>query len=122
MNVDEKPYIDGFVAAVPEQNKDKFLEIARQAATIYREHGALQVVETWGDDIPDGEITSFRRAVNAKDGEVVLFSWIMWPSKEARNQGNEAVMNDPRMEMSQEEPPFDAKRMIYGGFQLLLDE
>lgn len=122
MNVNEKRYIDGFVAAVPAQNKDKFLEIARQAATIYREHGALQVVETWGDDIPDGEITSFRRAVNAKDGEVIVFSWIMWPSKEARNKGNEAVMNDPRMEMPQEEPPFDAKRMIYGGFQLLLDE
>jgi uncharacterized protein YbaA (DUF1428 family) len=121
MNVEEKPYVDGFVAAVPEQNKDAYLEIARLAAIVYREHGALKVVETWGDDIPDGEITSFRRAVNAKEGEVVVFAWIMWPSKEARDKGNEAVMNDPRMDIPHE-PLFDSKRMIYGGFQIVLDE
>lgn len=121
MTEQKQPYIDGFVAAIPKRNKDIYLEIAKDAATVFREHGALRVVETWGDDVPDGELTSFRRAVNAKADEVVAFSWIMWPSKEARDKGNEAVMNDPRMEL-QQEPPFDSKRMIYGGFRILLDE
>ena len=121
MSGQELPYVDGFVAAVPAKNREAFIKMAREAASIYREHGALQVVETWGDDVPDGEVTSFRRAVRAREGEVVVFSWITWPSKEARDRGNQAVMNDPRMRMPDEEPPFDGKRLIYGGFQVLLD-
>ena len=121
MTEQDLPYVDGFVAAIPKRNKEIFLKTAKDAAVIFREHGALRVVETWGDDVPDGEITSFRRAVNAEADEVVVFSWVIWPSKEARDRGNEAVMNDPRMDL-QETPPFDGKRMIFGGFQMLLDE
>jgi uncharacterized protein YbaA (DUF1428 family) len=121
MSAEDKPYIDGFVAAIPEKNRDAYLEIAKEAAAVFRDHGALRVVETWGDDVPDGEITSFRRAVNAKDDEVVLFAWIVWPSKAQRDKGNEAAMNDPRLK-GPPEPLFDSKRMIYGGFQVLLDE
>ena len=121
MSDNKKPYIDGFVAAIPESNKDPYLKIAAEAAAVFRDHGALQVVETWGDDVPDGEVTSFRRAVNAKENEVVLFAWIVWPSKEDRDKGNEAVMKDSRM-VGPEKPLFDSKRMIYGGFQVLVDE
>jgi len=122
MKKDSKPYIDGFVAAIPAENREKYLAIAKLAATVFRDHGALQVVEAWGDDVPDGEITSFPRAVKAKDGEVVVFAWILWPSKEARDKGNEAVMSDPRMEMSEDGPPFDSKRLIFGGFELMLEQ
>lgn len=122
MSADKMPYVDGFVAAVPEKNKESFMAMARQAAAVYRDHGALQVVETWGDDVPEGKLTSFWRAVKAEEGEVVVFSWILWPSKEARNKGHEAAMNDPRMQMTDEEPPFDGKRMIFGGFQMVVEE
>lgn len=117
----DRLYVDGYVAAVPEKNKDAYLGMAKEAAAVFRDHGALQVVEAWGDDVPDGEITSFPRAVNAKDGEVVLFAWIVWPSKAKRDKGNEAAMQDPRLQ-GPPEPLFDSKRMIYGGFQVLLDE
>ena len=121
MSEDDKPYIDGYVAAIPEKNKDAYLKIAKEAAAIFRDHGALQVVETWGDDVPDGEITSFPKAVNANDDEVVMFAWIVWPSKAERDKGNEAAMQDPRLQ-GPPIPLFDSKRMIYGGFQVLLDE
>jgi len=122
MDKNDRPYVDGFVAAVPERNKESYLELAKQAAVVFKDHGALQVVEAWGDDVPHGKITSFRRAVIAEDDEVVVFAWIIWPSKEARDRGNEAVMKDPRMVMSPEGAPFDAKRLIFGGFELLLQE
>lgn len=121
MSDNHTPYVDGFVAAIPEKNKDAYLKIAEEAAVVFRDHGALRVVEAWGDDVPEGKITSFRRAVNAEDGEVVLFAWILWPSKAARDRGNEAVMQDARMQ-GPEKPLFDSSRMIYGGFQVLLDE
>ena len=114
-------YVDGFVAAIPEANKDAYVDMAREAATVFRDHGALQVVEAWGHDVPDGEITSFPQAVKAKDGEVVLFAWIVWPSRAVRDKGNESVMQDPRMK-GPAKPLFDSKRMIYGGFQVLVDE
>ena len=113
-------YVDGFVLAVPEEKKEAYRDMARAVAQVYRNHGALQVVECWGDDVPDGETISFRRAVKAEDGEVVLFSWIVWPSREARDTGNEAVMNDPRIQQSMT-APFDPQRMICGGFDVLLD-
>lgn len=113
-------YVDGFVAAIPASNKDAYLEIAKEAAAVFRDHGALSVVENWGDDVPDGELTSFRRAVSAKPDEIVVFSWISWPSKAARDAGNDAVMKDPRM-IGPEKPLFDSQRMIYGGFTVLLD-
>jgi uncharacterized protein YbaA (DUF1428 family) len=114
-------YIDGFVAAVPAANLEAYRKMAREAAAIYREHGALNVVECWGDDVPEGEVTSFHSAVKREPDEVVVFAWIAWPSKEARDEGNSKVMADPRMERGDEVPPFDARRMIYGGFNVIVD-
>jgi uncharacterized protein YbaA (DUF1428 family) len=114
-------YVDGFVMAVPAGNKAGYLEHARKSVPLFKEFGALRIVEGWGDDVPDGKLTDFRRAVQAQEGEVVLFSWIEWPSKAVRDEGMKRMMSDPRMkEMG--DMPFDGKRMIYGGFQPILDE
>ena len=112
-------YIDGFVAAVPTANKQTYLDHARNAAQVFKECGALQVVECWGDDVPEGKLTSFIMAVQRKPDETVVFSWITWPSKAARNEGMKKFMEDPRMTTKQ--MPFDGKRMIYGGFEVILD-
>ncbi len=114
-------YIDGFVAAVPAKNKQTYLEHAKEAAVVFKEHGAVNLVETWGDDVPDGKLTSFPMAVQCQEDEVVVFSWITWPSKEARNIGMQKVMEDERMNDSNNPMPFDGKRMIYGGFQVILE-
>ncbi len=114
-------YVDGFVAAVPTANRDAFLEHAEAAAAVIKEHGALKVVECWGDDVPDGEITSFPMAVKCREDETVLFSWILWPSKEARNEGMKKVMADPRMQPDVNPMPFDGKRVIFGGFEMIVD-
>ncbi len=113
-------YIDGLIAAVPTANKDAYLAHARAADPIFREHGALKCVETWGDDIPDGKVTDFRRAVQATADETIVFSWITWTDKAARDAGWEKVMQDERM--AKMDLPFDGKRMIFGGFSVLLDE
>ena len=113
-------YIDGFVIPVPADKKEAYREVAAMAAPIFMEHGATRVVECWGDDVPDGKVTDFKRAVNAEDGENVVFSWITWPSKAARNAGMAKVMADSRMNMG-DSMPFDGKRMIFGGFEPLLD-
>jgi uncharacterized protein YbaA (DUF1428 family) len=112
-------YIDGFVVAVATANRQTYLAHAKTAADVFREHGALQVVECWGDDVPDGKLTSFPMAVKRQDDETVVFSWIVWPSKAARNEGMKRVMDDARMKNMQ--MPFDGKRMIYGGFEMILD-
>ena len=112
-------YVDGFVVPVPPGKKESYREIAALAATIFKEHGAIRVVECWGDDVPDGKLTDFKRAVNAQAGETVVFSWIEWPSKAARDEGSKKVMSDPRLKM--DDMPFDGKRMIYGGFAVMLD-
>lgn len=116
-------YIDGFVLAVPTANRERFRAMAQRVAKIFADHGALRVIENWGDDVPKGEITDFYRAVQAKEDETVVFSFIEWPSKEARDKGNDAVAADPRMEQVPEEMNLmDSKRMIYGGFVPLVDE
>jgi uncharacterized protein YbaA (DUF1428 family) len=113
-------YIDGFVAAVPTTNQHAYLEHARFAAGLFREFGATRSVECWGDDVKDGETTDFRRAVQAKDDETVVFAWIEWPDKPTRDAGMAKMMEDPRMrDMAM---PFDGKRMIYGGFAPIVDE
>ena len=112
-------YIDGMIAAVPSNKQAAFVEHARATGAIFREHGATRCVETWGDDVPDGKVTDFRRAVQARDGETVVFSWITWPDKAARDAGWEKVMQDPRMHALQ--MPFDGQRMIYGGFAPILE-
>jgi uncharacterized protein YbaA (DUF1428 family) len=114
-------YVDGFVAAVPAENKNKFIEHATVMAAVFKDYGALKVVDTWGDDIPDGEITSFPLAVQRKEGETIVFSWIIWPSKEVRNAGWESAMQDTRMHPDANPMPFDGKRVIYGGFTMVSD-
>ena len=113
-------YIDGFVIPVPTDRKEAYRKLAEQAAAIFKEHGATRIVECWGNDVPGGKITDFRRAVKADAGETVVFSWIVWPSKAARDEGNKKVMADARMQIGSD-MPFDGKRLIYGGFELLLD-
>ena len=109
-------YIDGFVIAVPTANKQKFIEHANQGDSVFLELGATRVLECWGDDVPAGKQTDFQRAVQARDDETVVFSWIEWPDKETRDVGMEKMMKDPRMNPETNPMPFDGKRMIYGGF------
>jgi len=113
-------YIDGFVIPVPADRKQAFRDLAEKTAPIFKDHGALRVVECWGDDIPDGKVTDFKGAVKAEPGETVVFSWVVWPSKAARDAGNEKIMEDPRMQMG-DGMPFDSQRMIFGGFEVLVD-
>ena len=108
-------YIDGFVIAVPNANREQFIEHARTFDAFFLEFGATRVVECWGDDVPDGKLTDFRRAVQAEQDESVVFSWIEWPDKATRDAGMEKIMKDPRMPAAGE-MPFDGKRMIFGGF------
>ena len=114
-------YVDGFVAAVPNANKEAFIKHAKEAAEVFKEYGALKQVECWGDDVPDGEVTSFPMAVKCKPDETVVFSWIIWPSKEKRNEGMGKAMEDPRMDPENSPMPFDGKRVIYGGFEMIFE-
>jgi uncharacterized protein YbaA (DUF1428 family) len=109
-------YVDGFVLAVPKDNIEAYKELARKAGAVWMEHGATAYVETIGDDVPYGELTSFPRAVQAKEDEVVVFSWIVYPSRQKRDEVMRKVMADPRLEGSMKDAPFDGKRMIFGGF------
>ncbi|MDP1667923.1 DUF1428 domain-containing protein [Phaeovulum sp.] len=114
------PYIDGFVVPVPAGNRDAYLEAARKGWNAFQKFGALQMVETLSDNIPDGKKTDFRRAVAAESGEIVAFSWIIWPDKATRETAWEKMMTDPDM-AAMGEMPFDASRMIYGGFAPIFD-
>ena len=114
-------YTDGFVLPVPEEKREAYRELAEKAAAVFKEYGATRVVEAWGDDVPEGKVTDFRRAVKAKDGENIVYSWIEWPSKEARDEGWKKVMADPRMQPDHDNMPFDGQRMFWGGFQPILD-
>jgi uncharacterized protein YbaA (DUF1428 family) len=114
-------YIDGFVVPVPNQKKGAYLEMAALSAPIFKEYGALRVVECWGEEVPDGKVTDFKGAVKAEEGETVVFSWIEWPSKEVRDAGMKKFMEDPRMKAAGD-MPFSGQRMIYGGFATILDE
>jgi len=114
-------YADGYLLAVPTGNREAYRAMAAKAAAVFQEHGATRLVENWGDDVPDGKVTDFRRAVKAEPGETVLFSWVEWPSRAARDAGNAKIMADPRMQPGDTPMPFDGRRMIYGGFAPLLD-
>lgn len=114
-------YIDGFVIAVPQSNKQKFTDHAQTADSVFLELGATRVVECWGDDVPEGKVTDFRRAVQATDDEAVVFSWVEWPDKATRDAAmakmmDGSLMKDPRMDPEKNPMPFDGMRMIYGGF------
>lgn len=108
-------YIDGFVIAVPTANRAAFLDHAQLVDAMLLEWGAIRIVEGWGDDVPTGEVTDFRRAVAATDGEAVVFSWIEWPDKATRDAAMAKMRTDPRMAGAP--PPFDGRRMIFGGFE-----
>ncbi len=110
------PYVDGFVLAVPKANIEAYKKMAGVAGDVWMEHGALSYVECIADDVPYGELTSFPRAVQAKEDEVVVFAWITYASREARDAINRKVMADPRLSPEGQQMPFDGKRMIYGGF------
>jgi uncharacterized protein YbaA (DUF1428 family) len=109
-------YIDGFVAAVPTANKQKFIDHAKKGDSVFVELGARRVLECWGDDVPEGKVTDFRRAVKAKDDETVVFSWVEWPDKATRDKAMPKMMDDPRMQPDQNPMPFDGQRLVYGGF------
>ncbi|MBK6650080.1 MAG: DUF1428 domain-containing protein [Betaproteobacteria bacterium] len=113
-------YVDGFVAAVPTANREAYLNHAERAAALFKEFGALSVVECWGDDVPEGKLTSFPLAVKREADETVVFSWVTWPSRAVRDAGWEKLMADPRMSPAAIPMPFDGKRLIYGGFQMIM--
>jgi uncharacterized protein YbaA (DUF1428 family) len=110
-------YVDGYVIAVPSANREAFIKHANEAAAVFKEHGAANVMECWGDDVPEGEVTSFPMAVQKKPDETVVLSWIVWPSREAREEGMKKVMEDARMQPDKFAMPFDGQRMIFGGFE-----
>ncbi len=112
-------FIDGFVIPVANAKRDAYLANARIAADAFKRYGALSVVENWGDDVPDGKLTSFPMAVKKEANETVVFSWIVWPSKEVRAAAWQALENDPVLKA--ESMPFDGKRMIFGCFETVLD-
>lgn len=114
-------YIDGIVAAVPTANREAYKKHVALVAPVFKEHGALKMVECWGDDVPEGKLTSFPMAVRKQDDETVVFSWIVWPSKQARDEGMKKVMADPRCKPDVNPMPFDGKRLIFGGFDVLFE-
>ena len=113
-------YVDGFIVPVPTDKREVYRALAETASAVFKENGALSVVECWGDDVPEGKLTSFTMAVQRQPDEAVVFSWITWPSKEVRDAGTKAVMEDPRMDCYADGMPFDGKRMIFGGFRVLV--
>ncbi len=114
-------YVDATLIPVPTAGKEAFRAWARKMSALFREFGATRVVDAWGDDVPDGKVTDFKRAVKAKDGETVMYGWVEWASKETRDKAWERMMADPRMQPGHEKPPFDGQRMVYGGFAPLID-
>ena len=113
-------YVDGYVLAVPTAQREAYRQLAQSAAAAFRDHGALSVVECWGDDVPEGKLTSFPMAVKREADETVVFSWVAWPSRQVRDAGMAKVMADPRMPPGDKPMPFDGKRMIFGGFEVLV--
>ena len=116
-------YVDGFVVPVPESQIDAYRRMARKAGKVWREHGALEFRECVADDVEQGKLTSFPRSVKLKPDETVMFSWIVFKSRAHRDRVNAKVMSDPRLAemMSSDDHPFDSKRMIFGGFKVLVD-
>ncbi|MGH8432027.1 MAG: DUF1428 domain-containing protein [Solimonas sp.] len=124
--VDDSPkgrptYVDGFVLPVPAGKKDAYRDMAARHTAVLKEHGALRVIDAWGDDVPDGKVTDYKGAVQAAGDEKIVYGWVEWPSKEARDEGWKKAMEDPRMKSDINDMPFDGKRMIYGGFAPIVD-
>ena len=116
-------YIDAFMAAVPTTKQAAYRQHVAEMAPLFKQHGALRVVECWGDNVPHGTQTDFFRCVQAREDETVVFSWIEWPDKATRDAGMQKMMEDPRMDPSNPDNPpmpFDGKRMIFGGFKSIV--
>ena len=114
-------YVEGFAAAVPNVNREAFREHAETMAKAFKELGALSVVDCWGDDVPGGEVTSFPMAVKCREDETVVFGWMVWPSREVRDAAHEKFMADMRANPDANPMPFDGKRLIYGGFEMIVE-
>lgn len=118
-------YIDGFVLAVPRANKQAFIDHANLGDTFFKDLGAIRIVECWGEDVPSGKVTDFQRAVQAREDEAVVFSWIEWPDEATRQDAHrkmETLMaTDPRLDPEKNPMPFDGMRMIFGGFAAVVD-
>ena len=116
-------YVDGFVIPLPKENIEAYKKMARTCGAIWKEFGALEFRETIADDVQPGKLTSFPQSVDLKDGEVVVFSWIVYESRARRDEINDKVMKDPRLAeyMDPTKMPFDGKRMVYGGFEMIVD-
>ena len=108
--------------AVPTDKKEAYIKHAIEAAEVFKEYGALSVVECWGDDVPDGEVTSFPMAVKCESNETVCFSWLTWPSKAFRYENMSKIMGDPRLQPENNPIPFNGQRMIFGGFEVILSK
>ncbi|MGE8068022.1 DUF1428 domain-containing protein [Pseudomonas sp. NPDC089569] len=114
-------YVNAFAAAVPTANREQFKKHADIAAALFKEGGALSVVECWGADVPEGKVTSFPMAVKCKEDETVVFGWIVWPDKTTGDAAMEKMMVDPRMQPDVNPMPFDGQRMIFGGFEMIIN-
>jgi len=114
-------FVDGFIAAVPNDKREDFISHARKFGEIIRDFGALKVVDCLAADIPDGKVTSFPLAVQCKEDEIISFSWVIWPDKATRDAAWEKMQNDPRFDPSENPMPFDGKRLIYGGFDMVCE-
>ena len=112
-------YVDVMLAAVPTDAKEKYLEYARSMTDVVKANGALSMVDCWGNDVPDGKVTSLPMAVKTEPGETVVVGWITWPSKETRDAAWKVMMEDPGMSQQKNPMPFDGKRMIFGGFEVI---
>ncbi len=114
-------YVDGFLLAVPTANREAYREMALKGAAFFKGLGAKEFVECWGEDVPDGKVTSFPMSVKLQPDETVVFSWVVWPSKEVRAKAHEAMHNNPDMEECMKNMPFDGMRMMFGGFEPIVD-
>jgi len=115
-------YVDGFVLAVPNDKKEAYTKLALDAAAVFKDHGALSVVETWGDDVPEGKVTSFSMAVQRKPDESAVITWITWPSRAVRDEGMKKAMADPRFDIDPKSMPSDGQPLIFGGFETIAEQ
>ena len=115
-------YVDGLVAAVPTARREEFIAWSRRMSQAFRKNGALRQVDCWGDQVPEGKLTSLPMAVKCGPDETVVFSWVEWPSKEVRNAAWAALESDPQMQPGADPMPFDGTRMIFGGFEMVVEE
>ena len=115
-------YVTGFLLAVPAEKKEAYREMAAAAGPFFQKHGALEIMEAWEEDVRDGKHTDFRRAVDLQEGEKVVFSWMTWPDKATADAAEAKMMADERMEAMGTDMPFDGKRMVVGGFDVILNK